>query len=154
MHELRRATLEDAESIACYAREADVRELWACAKTTPLAAMVKGMRVSPDAWTWLVDGVPVCMFGVAPYSILGGGGCPWLIGTHEIDSHAWLFLRNSKDGILGLLAQWDHLHNWVDARNTKAIKWLKFLGFTIHPAEPYGPFGLPFHHFEMRRAYV
>lgn len=151
MNELRRATLEDAESIACYAREADINELWAAAKSTPLTTMVRGMEHS-EAWTWLIDGVPVCMFGVTPLSILGGYGSPWLVGTHEIDSHAWAFLHSSRAGILELFEQWGHLQNFVDARNTKAIRWLKYLGFTIHPAAPYGPFGLPFHHFEMRRA--
>lgn len=150
MHEVRRATREDAESIACYAREADVLELWAAAKSTPLESMLRGMERS-EAWTWLIDGMPVCMFGVCPVSILGGYGVPWMVGTHQIDAHAGAFLRNSKAGILELLGHWDHLQNWVDARNTKAIRWLRHLGFTIHPAAPYGPFDLPFHHFEMRR---
>ena len=38
----------------------------------------------------------------------------------------------------------------VDARNARAIRWLRWLGFRIHPAEAHGIQGLPFHRFEMR----
>ena len=41
------------------------------------------------------------------------------------------------------------MFNYVDARHTDAIRWLKWLGFTLHPATPYGPFDLPFHKFTM-----
>jgi hypothetical protein len=31
------------------------------------------------------------------------------------------------------------------------MKWLRSLGFTIHPAEPYGPFSQLFCYFERRK---
>jgi len=49
------------------------------------------------------------------------------------------------------LAGYSHLENWVDARNTKAINWLRWLGFTVHDPVPFGVAGLPFHRFDMRR---
>ncbi len=40
------------------------------------------------------------------------------------------------------------LRNHVDARNSQAIRWLGWLGFTLKPAVPYGVARLPFHPFE------
>jgi hypothetical protein len=31
------------------------------------------------------------------------------------------------------------------------VRWLRRIGFTLHPAEPLGPLGVPFHRFEMER---
>ena len=42
------------------------------------------------------------------------------------------------------------LVNWVDDRNTCAIRWLKWMGFTIHEPEPYGVANLPFRRFDMK----
>ena len=42
------------------------------------------------------------------------------------------------------------LINFVDARHGVAIRWLKWLGFKVFPAKPFGPDKLPFHRFEMR----
>ena len=41
------------------------------------------------------------------------------------------------------------LTNYADARNTTAIRWLRWLGFNILPAIPFGLDGLPFHPFEL-----
>ena len=52
------------------------------------------------------------------------------------------FLRLMKDRHL-------RLTNHVDVRNALAIRWLRWLGFTLDPAAPAGPFGFMFHHFWM-----
>ncbi|WP_421707117.1 hypothetical protein [Algihabitans sp.] len=49
-----------------------------------------------------------------------------------------------------LQGRYDHLENWVDARNARSIRWLRWLGFTLEPAAPYGRFGRPFHRFWIR----
>ena len=49
-----------------------------------------------------------------------------------------------------MLATYPLLRNYVDERNTMAIRWLEWLGFEILPVEPFGVEGLPFHPFEMR----
>jgi len=96
----------------------------------------------------------VCIFGVAPASLLGSVGVPWMIGTQEIDSHAKAFLRRNKAYVERMSELYNYLVNFVDARNTRAIGWLKWLGFTILEAQPHGPDGLPFHRFEMRAHHV
>lgn len=148
-YEIRPALIADAMFIASHARQADIDELWAAAHASPLSSMLRGMHNS-EAVTCLFDGIPVCMYGVAAQSLLLGVGVPWMVGTDAIDRHAMSFLRGSRAAVHGMLSKWSHLHNFVDARNVKAIRWLKFLGFKIHPAVPHGEQGLPFHYFEMR----
>lgn len=131
-------------------RQADIDECWAASRMTPEEAMREGMKVS-SAWTGLLYGIPVCMFGVTPVSLLSGTGAPWMIGTNYINRHPKAFLVGSKVVIRGMLAQFEHLFNFVDARNKQAVKWLKWLGFTIYDPVPYGPFNRLFHPFEMRR---
>lgn len=135
-------------------RPEDESELWAAASKTPLQVLLQGLKESHEAWVGLADGVPFCMVGVAPRSILGSTGVPWMVGTVALDRHAKAFLRACRPVLQEMLGRYEHLENWVDARNSRAIRWLWWMGFDVGPTEPYGWMGLPFHHFEMRRAHV
>ena len=92
------------------------------------------------------------MFGVAPRDILGGVGSPWLLGTGDVERHAITFLRLNRQYVLRMLDIFPHLVNFVDARHTVAIRWLKWLGFKFAPGPvPYGMRGMPFYRFEMKK---
>lgn len=133
-------------------READIRELQASSGSTPEEAIAHGLEISMDAWTAFVDGDPICIFGVAPLSIVDCHGAPWMIGTVDLERHAMGFLRRSKKVVDQVIfRRWDRLTNFVDARNETAIQWLKWLGFDILPPETYGVAQLPFHRFERVR---
>jgi hypothetical protein len=102
---------------------------------------------SQCALTGDIDGEPVCLFGVVDAET-PGEGAPWMFGSSLIDRHAVPFLKASRYVVARLLEEWDHLQNWTDVRNARGLRWLKFMGFTIHPAEPHGPKGLLFHRVE------
>lgn len=146
------ATLELIEAMEPHVRQADIEELRAAGGNTPGEAMREGLRMSMEAWIGLVDGEPICCFGVNAVSLLGRSGVPWMIGTDRIDRHAAGFLRRCRPVVQGWSESFDLLWNYVDARNTRAIRWLRWLGFEILPAQAYGLLGLPFHRFEMRSA--
>lgn len=148
------ADLAHVERMLPIIRQADIDELWAANRVTPEYALTHGIRVSSDAWTGMVDGQPVCVFGVAPASMLGSIGVPWMVGTSEIDRHAKAFLRRNKAYVDRMSGLYNYLVNYVDARNLRAIGWLKWLGFEIYEAAPHGVDGLPFHRFEMRAKHV
>lgn len=137
--------------VAAAMRQADRDEVWASARSTPLRALKRSLAISPLAWAGLLDGAPVCLFGVGAVSLLSGIGSPWLLGTDAIEANAMRFLRRNRAMVGQMLAAFPVLANHVDARNHLSIRWLRWLGFTLAPAVPYGPFGLPFHPFEMRR---
>lgn len=151
--EVRVAEFEDAALIASNARAADVVEL-AALGTDPETAMYKGLTVSTHVWTGLVDGAPVCMFGVAPRSVVTGRGCPWMVGSSLLDRYAVTFIRRCGAQVQMMRDSYNLLENHVDARNELAIRWLMWLGFTIEPAAPYGVNGEPFHRFLMETEHV
>lgn len=138
--------------IAERTRAADRAEFWALACQAPEQVMGHALRSSKLAWTGLIDGVPVCMFGVVSASILGDVGRPWMVGTDHLDRHPFVFLRRCKGCVADMLAAFSTLENYVDQRNARAIEWLQWLGFDLNwPGQPMGPYGLPFIRFEMRR---
>ena len=151
--ELVQADADHIPAIAANVREADRDELRAAWCMTPLDCMFHGLEYSVKAWTGLIDGEPVCMFGCVPASTLGNVGRPWMVGTNSLDTHPLVFLRRCKrSGCLREMRErFDVLTNFVDVRNTRAIEWLIWLGFEvwIDPVE-LGPYKLPFLRFEMR----
>ena len=136
-----------AAVIGANPRPADVAELAVTSGSTPEQAMLRGLSSSVRAYTGLVDGVPVCMFGAAPYSILGGIGSAWMIGSTGLSPLRVQksLLRESRP-MLDVLQELFPvmLYNFVDARNDCAIRWLKWLGFTFMDPIPMGRAKLPF----------
>jgi len=138
------------EHAALPLRAADREEVWAVAHLQPQAALRESIASSAAAWTGMADGEPVCVFGVVPASILGGIGIPWMLGSDGVVKHQRAFLRRNKRYVEAMLEMYPLLINFVDARNTIAIRWLRWLGFEIREAKPYGVEGLPFHQFDRR----
>jgi len=92
------------------------------------------------------------MFGVTPLDILAGTGSPWLLAATQLGSHYVAFIRLSKVYLEKQLDVFPHLVNFIDARNTLPVRWLKWLGFRFDPKPvPYGPYGMPFYRFELKR---
>lgn len=126
----------------------DIREIEAVSGLAPLEALLVSLRRSTEAWAGTVDGDVACMFGVGPLSLLGGEGCPWLLGSDLIERNAFAFARRNRAMVARWLQSYRVLRNHVDARNTQAIRWLGWLGFVLQPPVPYGISRLPFHPFE------
>ncbi len=148
--EFKKADEMEARFIATHVREADYLELADGTLTHPYDAMIRAINDDPErSVTAYINGIPVCMFGVTPAGICLSSGIPWMIGTHFIDKTPKSFLRKCRDVVCKISNNFDYLVNYVDARNTRAVEWLKWLGFTINEAEPYGPKGLLFHKFWM-----
>lgn len=145
------ATMPHVAQIAPRMRDADKAEIWAASHAEPHHALKTGLAQSTLCWSGLVDDVPVCMFGVAPLTLLGGTGIVWMLGTAGVQDHARAFLRRNKTFIIQMMQRFYRLENWVDARNTLSIRWLRWLGFVIEEAAPYGIERRPFHHFFMER---
>ncbi len=139
------ATDWHALEIAATARKADIDELWAGSRATPLDCMTYGMRYG--ARVGLIDGRPACMFGVMPYSIIAGHGIPWLVASSLLDAHPKALLRHSRAEFWRMATIYRALTNAVDDRNEAAKRWLLWLGFQLGPPVPYGIDALPFRHF-------
>lgn len=139
----------DIEELAHRMRQADIDEVAACGHA-PIGALEMSVARSSHSYTATADGEVACMFGVVPLSLLVGIGSPWMLGTDLVPKYPGAFIKHSAPYIRGMLEAYPHLFNFVDARNAKAIRWLKRVGFTLHAPVPHGPYGMPFHPFEMK----
>ena len=124
--------IDRVESLAFYGKE-------------PEEMIAETLENSRLAWVGLLDGEPVVAFGCACYDTLESTGVPWLFGTPKLERCAKTFVRMSKPYLAAIINCHLRLTNCVDVRNELAIKWLRWLGFTVEPAAPAGYFGLPFH---------
>lgn len=132
-------------------RQGDQDEVWALCRHTPFEALSYSVLASRDPWAWVVDGAPVCCFGVAQNSAVSTTVAPWFLSSEELPKYAKYFARKSKKLVDYWATQYPVMQNFVDERHTDAIRWLRWLGFNTLPAVRLGPDKMPFLPFEMRR---
>lgn len=140
------ATLDHARAIRL--RPGDAREI-AAMGLTPLAAFEQSMSRSLWAQAYVIDGEVAALVGLAINSLLGGVGAPWLLTGQPVDRHPKLFLQETRRGVACMRGEFPRLANHVHAEYGEAIRWLRWLGFAIGPAEPKGPHGAPFRRFSI-----
>lgn len=150
--EFRTPTPEDIAHLAAHMRAQDVAELHAAGHSDVHEAVARGVRVSEWCLACHVDGELACIFGVAPLgSLLNPAGAPWMLGTELVPKHRRIFARLSRDYIDRMLAAYPRLVNAVHSRNTVAVRWLKAVGFELHPVHAHPATGEPFHFFTISR---
>lgn len=140
----------DAARLFANLRPSDLAECQAYGQADIAAGIEASVRRSVLCWTAMVDGEVAAILGVAPLNILTGMGSPWMLGTPLVDRYQRVLVRKTPEYIARMLKAFPHLVNFVHARNTTSVRWLRRLGFTLHEAAPYGPLGEPFHPFELR----
>ena len=147
--EIREVEEGDVAVLVRNMREHDIQEVNAATHMGLRNAVQTSVIMSTYSKTGLVNDELVCMWGVCPISLLSGSGSPWMLGTDLITEKQRIFLRRSKPWLADIRKDYRYLENFVDARNVLSIKWLKWLGFEMDEAEPYGIHGEPFHKFTM-----
>lgn len=140
-------SVDEAEAIARIVRDADRDEICQGLNLDMAYALRMCFGGSRKASKIVVEGKIVAVFGDADHD--AEVGVPWLISTKYVDRHPRAFLAVCKAEVREMMTRHQMLVNYVDARNTQAIRWLKWLGFKFGPAAPYGPNDLPFFYFEM-----
>ena len=147
--EVVQAKPEHAKFIAENMRQADVHEVWASSKHTPIEAIVTSMSLSQETWVGLGDGEPIIIVGIVKQDMFNRG-VPWMLGTDALPPFTRPFLRYVKELQKRWLDECSFLFNYVDARHTVSVRWLQWMGFEVMEAEPFGPYNMPFHNFYMR----
>jgi hypothetical protein len=144
----------DIEALLADMRPCDHDEVLAASGDVE-RALVDSVQMSETLNVMEIDGELACMFGlVALPTVSPQTAAPWMLGTRLIDRHPSVLVRHSLGYVEAMQARYPHLMNYVDARNTRSIRWLKRLGFQFHEAEPYGVAGLPFHLFQRSAPHV
>ncbi len=145
------ATQAHIEQMIPNVRQADIAEFKAINGWDARRVLETGIRTSTFSVAGLVNDRVVTIFGVAPKSMIGGNGIPWLVATDELEKYQFAFLRRCRNGVNAMLSVCPYLENYVDERNHVAKAWLHWLGFTLEEPAPYGMQCLPFHRFHMEK---
>lgn len=152
MVEVRDLMPSDVIAVVANLRDADAAEITALVgEENIMAAVEDSAAQSSAAWTLTADGAPIAVFGVAP-SGTAGVGVPWMVGTPGVLRHRRSFMRLCRTYIPEMLARFPTLVNVVDARNRRAIAWLRHSGFVFGAPVDAGVEGRPFYPFSMRAA--
>lgn len=150
---IRLAERHDALDLSPRLRRADAGEFLANGRC-PTAGLLRAVDLSALVRTIVApDGAPIALFGFA--EIRPDCACPWLVGSEAlVTTHRSWFLRASADIVASGDHRWATFFNRVDARNVVHIRWLRWSGFLLQPAEPFGPHGMHFHPFTRTRPCV
>ena len=144
----RPAVAGDEQILAPKLRQQDVDEVKASSGLDPLEALQISCLLSVDCNAIIAgDGELIGLFGVTktPDPFVG---CPWLLASDRLPEIRKEFLPQSYEWVQRINKQFPVLRNYVDKRNTKAIRWLKYLGFQfIDLVEDYGVGKKPFYEF-------
>lgn len=149
--EIKKATQEDGIYIGNHLREADQHEGWSASRMRPVEMCTYSIQSSQVAFSILLDGEPIGIFGVADYSVVNRSGVIWFLGTDRIKEIGYLFVKYTRPFIKIFLSRWDRLMNQVHSENKESLRWLKLSGFKIDEPMPYGYDQELFHYIEIRR---
>lgn len=150
---IRKMTQEDAERIAAQARDEDRKEAEIVSGGRDLVDVMNELR--EDSFVALaayVDGDLVCCYGSISRGLAGDCN-PWMVATPNIRKHWRVFVSQCRGEALKLVQGHKAGWNVVWDQNKTAIRWLKWLGFTVrHNAIPFN--GYNFYVFGVGEGYV
>jgi hypothetical protein len=135
------ATLAHAEAIEL--RSGDAREIAALGFSKD-EALARSMARSLWTDAYLIDGEVAAILGLALPSMTGRLASLWLVTGVPVDRNRKAFLRLCRARLAEVRRHWPVLVDYVHAEYAEAHRWLRWLGFTIGPPEPYGRLGAPF----------
>lgn len=126
-------------------RDEDVAECEALG-LEPLRALQDGLAGSVESVTAFFDGEVAAMAG---YSRTGG---VWMLSGQACTRNPLLFLRMSRRVVDDFLSKQPVLFNGIDARYKGALRWARWLGFTVEAPQEVPPHGALFCPAWIRRA--
>lgn len=131
-------------------RAEDFDEVFHLYGMNPYDVVMESWDMSSDRYVILnKHDIVVGAFGVRAVDMFNGIGIPWLLGTEGLNKMKKFFVKNSKLVLNLMKYNYSYLVNYVDASYDNAVKWLKWCGFTLEEAKPFGIFRLPYHRFYM-----
>lgn len=145
------ATIKPATRVHCVRlarqlRAEDRAELTAIGMPNPRLALEACLRASTLAFTLEVDGEIGAMVGCGP--AVGAPsriGWVWFLTGEPFKAHPRPYMRVARRVTRQLLERYPVLVNLIDARYEAAVRWAKWLGFSVGTPVPHGPAGMPFH---------
>jgi hypothetical protein len=150
----RRASREDVMSVARRLRLEDRQEVMAACGLPPEAALPPYIDQGREVWVagLVEDNQPEIVYGLDPIPYVESAAVVWVLSTPRLYDYPVEFVHNT----LRLREEWharfELLTNYIDERNTRHIRWLKWMGFTIiRRHESFGAQSRPFLEFASYR---
>nr|WP_145994468.1 hypothetical protein [Mesorhizobium loti] len=144
--------MADAVSLAPRLREADRAECWAALGMKP--EVVLPMLIQQGNYAWAAedaDGTVEGLFGVDPQD--KAFGIVWMVTSPAIFKHRKELVKLAPKWLTRLHKVRPLIGNYIDARNTIHVRWLKRLGFSFLKTDhDYGFERRPFHQFARLRS--
>jgi hypothetical protein len=85
------------------------------------------------------------LFGVDPHPLVPRVGTIWLMSTPDIYDHPVEFVKRTVELLDTFHQDYDLLTNFMDERNERHLKWLRWMGFKlVRRVERYGAENRPF----------
>lgn len=143
---IRKANAYDVLHMAENMREIDKYECFAQAFMQPLEALTFSLNVSREVYAVIRTdtGYPIAMYGVGKRGIMDTETSVWLLCTDDIKDVKLRLMKSTLKRITEMETD-TTLYNYVAEKNTRTLRWLKSIGFTIMDAKPYGVLGHNFH---------
>lgn len=144
----RPSEIRDVYDLSPKLRTQDVNEVAASSGFSPEEALLVSFNAGGEVNSIIAsDGEVIGMFGVSPTDD-PNLGVPWLLASPRLPEVSKEFLPQSLEWVRAVNKQYPMLLNYVDKRNTVAIRWLKFLGFSfIRLIDEFGVGKQPFYEF-------
>jgi hypothetical protein len=136
VHDLRHVDTDVVEAwadhVAAHLRQCDLDEVAAMTGLEPEDAMRSSLALSTHAFAVVSHqgGAPIAIFGAAPHP-LPGVGIVWMLGTDDIRKEAYSIAKATRRYFDELNAAYWMLWNFIDARNTVSLRWLRWGGFKL-----------------------
>lgn len=135
---LRYADIDKIEQLEL--REVDKEELIAGTGKQPKEALLDSIFHSKFTWVLVYDDEIVAVFGISEANNYDGSvfGIPWFLASDRVNKERTkYFLKASKKFVKTILPRYyPSFANFVCSTNTKSIKWLRWLGFTVESDKP------------------
>lgn len=150
----RPATLADAKRVAERLREADRQEVLAAGGVDPRIVLPSYVLEGREVYAagLAEDGLAEILWGVDPIPYCDNAAVVWMLSTDRLYDYPVEFVVRAKEGFEQLHQRFELLTNFIDARNERHIKWLKWLGFKfLRRIERFGVQSLPFYEFASYR---
>ena len=145
------ATPDDADTFAPILRPADATEVLRMGEGPVASVLRRSIARSVEAYVFEDGGHPLAVYGIVQPSAMDPMyGVPWLVGTRYLTARPKQFLRETVAQMAIWRTRYTVMSNMVDARYAQAIRWLRWLGFSIGAPMATGLHGAPFRHIEMR----
>lgn len=119
-------------------RPVDEVEVFLMAGKPPVEALDESVSESTESYVGYIDGNPEAVFGVGPFPGMPDVGMPWMVGTEVLAKEYRQWLPIATQLVDRLNDRYPILTNFCLKSNTKAIRWLKFMGFQFIDEEVSG----------------